>query len=51
MLPIQWRAEAQADLAAILDYVVERNPQSASTCMRTSSALFRNFRTIHICTA
>jgi toxin ParE1/3/4 len=29
MLPIQWRAEAQADLAAILDYVAERNLLSA----------------------
>jgi hypothetical protein len=29
MLPILWRAEAQADLAAILEYTAERNPQSA----------------------
>ena len=29
MLPILWRAEAQADLAAILEYIAERNPQSA----------------------
>lgn len=29
MLPILWRAEAQADLAAILDYIAERNPQAA----------------------
>lgn len=29
MLPILWRAEAQADLAAILAYIAERNPQSA----------------------
>lgn len=29
MLPILWRAEAQADLAAILEYIAERNPKSA----------------------
>lgn len=29
MLPILWRAEAQADLAAILEFIAERNPQSA----------------------
>lgn len=29
MLPILWRAEAQADLAATLEYIAERNPQSA----------------------
>lgn len=29
MLPILWRAEAQADLTAILEYIAERNPQSA----------------------
>jgi toxin ParE1/3/4 len=29
MLPILWRAEAHADLAAILEYIAERNPQSA----------------------
>lgn len=29
MLPILWRAEAQTDLAAILEYIAERNPQSA----------------------
>lgn len=29
MLPILWRAEAQADLAEILEYIAERNPQSA----------------------
>jgi plasmid stabilization system protein ParE len=29
MLSILWRAEAQADLAAILEYIAERNPQSA----------------------
>jgi plasmid stabilization system protein ParE len=29
MLPILWRAEAQADLAAILGYIAERSPQSA----------------------
>jgi toxin ParE1/3/4 len=29
MLPILWHAEAQADLAAILEYIAERNPQSA----------------------
>lgn len=29
MLPILWRAEAQAYLAAILEYIAERNPQSA----------------------
>lgn len=28
MLPIRWRAEAQTDLAATLDYIAERNPQS-----------------------
>lgn len=29
MLPILWRAEARADLAAILEYIAERNPQAA----------------------
>lgn len=29
MLPILWRAEAQADLAAILEYIADRRPQSA----------------------
>lgn len=29
MLPILWRAEAQADLAITLEYIAERNPQSA----------------------
>lgn len=29
MLPIRWRAEAQADLAAIVEYIGERNPHSA----------------------
>jgi toxin ParE1/3/4 len=29
MLPILWRAEAQADLAAIIEYIAEHNPQSA----------------------
>jgi toxin ParE1/3/4 len=29
MLPILWRAEAQADLAAVIEYIAERNPQSA----------------------
>ncbi len=29
MLPVLWRAEAQADLAAILGYIAERNPQAA----------------------
>ena len=29
MLPILWGAEAQTDLAAILDYIAERNQQSA----------------------
>lgn len=29
MLPILWRAEAQANLAATLEYIAERNPQSA----------------------
>lgn len=29
MLPILWRAEARADLAATLEYIAERNPQSA----------------------
>lgn len=31
MLPILWRAEAQADLAAILGYIAERNPYAAHT--------------------
>ncbi|WP_426170858.1 type II toxin-antitoxin system RelE/ParE family toxin [Pseudoduganella sp. R-31] len=30
MLPIQWRAEAQADLATILAYIAERNLQAAT---------------------
>lgn len=29
MLPVLWRTEAQADLAAILEYIARRNPQSA----------------------
>ncbi|HEX8615423.1 MAG TPA: type II toxin-antitoxin system RelE/ParE family toxin [Telluria sp.] len=29
MLPILWRAEAQADLATILGYIAERNPRAA----------------------
>jgi len=29
MLPILWRAEAQADLATILEYIAERNQKSA----------------------
>jgi toxin ParE1/3/4 len=29
VLPILWRAEAQSDLAAIFEYIAERNPQSA----------------------
>ncbi len=29
MLPILWRAEARANLATILEYVAERNPQAA----------------------
>ena len=28
MLPIQWRVEAQADLATILVYIAERNLQA-----------------------
>lgn len=30
MLPIRWRTEAQADLATILAYIAERNPQAAA---------------------
>ena len=30
MLPIRWRAEAQADLATILAYIAERNQQAAT---------------------
>ena len=30
MLPIRWRTEAQADLAAILAYIAERNQQAAA---------------------
>lgn len=29
MLPVLWRAEAQADLAAILEFIADRNPQAA----------------------
>jgi toxin ParE1/3/4 len=29
MLPILWRAEAQANLAAILEFIADRNPQAA----------------------
>lgn len=29
MLPIQWRAEAQADLTKILDYLAERSQKAA----------------------
>lgn len=29
MLPILWRAEAQADFAAILEFIAGRNPQAA----------------------
>ena len=29
MLPILWRAEAQADLSAILEFLADRNPQAA----------------------
>jgi toxin ParE1/3/4 len=29
MLPIRWQTEAQADLATILAYVMERNQQAA----------------------
>jgi toxin ParE1/3/4 len=29
MLPILWRADAKADLAEIVAYIAERNPQSA----------------------
>ena len=29
MLPILWRAEAQADLEAILAFIADRNPQAA----------------------
>ncbi|MYN09403.1 type II toxin-antitoxin system mRNA interferase toxin, RelE/StbE family [Massilia sp. FT127W] len=29
MLPILWRAEAQADLAAILKFIADRNPHAA----------------------
>jgi toxin ParE1/3/4 len=48
MLPIQWRAEAQADLAAILDYVAERNPQSALNLYEDIERVFRNFRTPYL---
>jgi addiction module RelE/StbE family toxin len=30
MLPIVWRAEAQADFAAIITYIADRNPAAAS---------------------
>ena len=29
MLPVRWKADARSDLAAILDYVANRNPQAA----------------------
>lgn len=29
MLPIRWRLKAEADLAEILDYIAQRNPQAA----------------------
>jgi toxin ParE1/3/4 len=29
MLPVRWKADAYADLAAILDYVAKRSPQAA----------------------
>ena len=29
MLPVLWRTEAQADFAAILEFIAERSPQSA----------------------
>ncbi|MBA5606252.1 type II toxin-antitoxin system RelE/ParE family toxin [Duganella sp. FT3S] len=29
MLPVLWRAEAQADLAAILEFIADHNPQAA----------------------
>lgn len=31
MLPVLWRPEAQADLAAILEFIAQRNPQAALT--------------------
>ena len=29
VLPVLWRSKAQADLAAILEYIAERSPQAA----------------------
>jgi len=39
MLPIRWRAEAQADLTAILDYVAKRNARAAMDLYHTIDRL------------
>lgn len=51
MLPILWRAEAQADLAAILEYISERNPQSALDLYDDIERVVSHYHTIRICTA